>query len=319
MWKVVKPFVKRIVPFLFVAAILGGAWYGFLAITKPPPIETTPALIMVWVSAFILLFSLFPNILDKIKRIKVKDFELELQETVARETSKDFFSILDLDEHIFSTKGNFRNLNVIIEQVAKVPDKPVLLVVNLRDDHYISIPMLFIYLFFLDIVVASVTVLFVSSIQHIRTLSDIRRDFIIGAMLGKRVMRVLLEKFPQLSRIFNLRIFNDNTIFEEFFHSGRFSGDKFENFFNHMSELMNDLGIDWSDHLTISDVENWFRSNLSRRTIEVSVSIEDIRKIRQSISREDEFVLVLSDNRLNSVVSVCSLTRDIARKVLEDY
>ncbi len=320
MWKIVKPFVKRTIVFLFVAAIVGGAWYGFLSITKRPPIDTTPALIMVWISVFVLLFSLFPNILDKVKKIKVKDFELELQETVAKATSKDFLSIPDLDKHIFSTKGDFRNLTSIIEQAARVPDKPVLLVVNLRDgdDQYISIPMLFIYLFFLDLVGASITVLFVSSKQHIRTLSDIRRDSILGAIMGKRVMRVFLERFPQLSRIFDFRGFNDSIRFEDFFVSGRFRDEGFEHFFLRMSEMMHDLNLNRSEYLSIRDVENWFRSDLSRHTIEVSVSDIDIREIRQAILREDEFLLVLSDNKLNSVVSVCFLTRDMARKVLEE-
>ena len=66
-WRVVKPIARRAFAFLFVATIIGGAWYGFLSIVKPPPIDTTPALIMVWTSVFVLLSSLFPNILDKVK------------------------------------------------------------------------------------------------------------------------------------------------------------------------------------------------------------------------------------------------------------
>ena len=317
MWKVVKAFVKRTIVFLFVAAIVAGAWYGFLSITKPPPIDTTSALVMVWVSVFVLLFSLFPSILDKVKKIKVRDFELELQETVVKATSKDFLSIPGLDNHIFSTKGDLRYLSAIIEQAARVPDKPVLLVVNLRNDHYISIPMLFVYLFFLDLVGASITVLFVSSRQHIRTLSDIRRDSILGAIVGKRVMRVFLERFPRLSRIFDFRGFNDNISFEDFFRSGRFRDERFEHFLRRILEMMHDLVENRSEYLSIRDVQNWFGSDLSRHIIEVSVSEIDIREIRQAISREDEFLLVLSDNKLNSVVSVCFLTRDMTRKVLE--
>lgn len=209
-WPLIKPVLQRITTFLLVSAIVACAWFVFISIVAPLPISTTPALIMVWLSFFILFFVLFPNLLDKVKKIKVKDFELELQETVVKATSRDFLSVPDLDKHIFSTKGDYRNLSNIMEQASRVPDKPVLLVVNVRNNHYISIPMLFIYLFFLDLIGASVNVLFVSSSQSIRDLSDIRRPHLLGAVLGKKVMRVFLERFPRLTRIFDFRKFNDN-------------------------------------------------------------------------------------------------------------
>lgn len=317
-WQTMKPILRKIAPVLIVTAIIIGAWFAFISIVAPLPIATTPALIMVWLSVFVLFLVLFPNFLDKVKKIKVKDFELELQETVAKATSRDFLSVPDFDEHIFSTKGDFRNLREIMEKTARVPDKPVLLVVNLRDDQYISIPMLFIYLFFLDLVGASVTVLCVLSRQSVRSLSDISRDSILGAILGKKVMRVFLERFPGLSRIFDFRRFNDNIIFEDFFRSGRFQGEGFEHFFHHMSEIMHDLSLNRSKYLSVRDVEKWFRGDLSRHMVEVSISEADIKEIRQAISKDDEFILVLSDNKLNSVVSVCFLTRDMSRKVLEN-
>ncbi len=316
-WLLLKPVLKRITIFLLVTAIVACAWFAFISIVAPLPISTTPALIMVWVSFFILFFVLFPNLLDKVKKIKVKDFELELQETVVKATSRDFLSISDFDEHIFSTKGDFRNLSKIIEQAIRVPDKPVLLMVNLRDDQYISIPMLFTYLFFLDLVGASVTVLFISSQHSIRILSDIRQESILGAILGKKVMRVFLEHFPRLSRIFEFRRFNDNISFEDFFRSGSFCGEKFEHFFHNMSGVIHDLGTNRSEYLSKRDVENWFRGYLSQHKVQLSVSDIDIKEIRQAVSKDDDFVLVLQDSKLNSIVSVCLLTKDMSRKLLD--
>lgn len=106
--------------------------------------------------------------------------------------------------------------------------------------------------------------------------------------------------------------------FEDFFRSGRFRGEGFEHFFRNMAEIMHNLGTNRSEYLSERDVENWFKSDLSRHTVEVSISDADIKEIRQAISKDDEFVLVFSDNRLNSVVSVCFLTRDMSRKVLEN-
>ncbi|WP_156815353.1 hypothetical protein [Pseudanabaena sp. PCC 6802] len=146
LWRYIQSTLK----FLLVAAIIAGAWYAFLKIVAPPPIATTPALIMVWASVVVLLFSLFPRILDRVKKIKLKDFELELQETVAKVISKDFITLSELDNHIFSTKGNFRNLGEILEQTVRFPEKTVLLVANLGNSNNISISMLFIYLFTVD-------------------------------------------------------------------------------------------------------------------------------------------------------------------------
>ncbi len=315
--RVVRPIAKRVFSFLFVAAIIGGAWYGFLSIVKQPPIDATPALIMVWTSALVLLFSLFPNILDKVKKIKVKDFELELQETVAKATSKDFLTVPDLDEHIFSTKGDFRNLANILRQAARFPDKPVLLVANLRENTYISVSMLFVYLFFLDVVGSPVTVLFLSSRRRIQSFSDIRQDCILGAVSGKKVIRVFQERFPIFYRIYNFGRFNDDIRFEDFFRTGRFDDERFEHFFRHISQEIQDLETNRNRYLSELDVENWFKGHISSHAIELSISDSNVKEIRKAISKDDEFLLVLKDNRLNSVVSVCFLTRDMSSKVLE--
>jgi len=282
-WQFIKPIVRRAIVILFVAAIIAGAWYGFISLVKKPPIDATPVLIMVWTSVFVLLFSLFPNILDKVKKVKLKDFELELQETVADVTSKDVLSVSDLDEHIFSTKGDFRNLANILQQAARFPDKPVLLVANLREGDYVSIPMLFVYLFFLDVVGSSVTVLFVSSRRRVRSLSDVKQDFILGAVSGKKIIRVFQERFPRFYRIYDFNRINDNIRFEDFFSNGRFSGERFDHFFRHISDAIQDLETNKSRYLSERDVENWFKGDISRHAIEFSISGSDVKELLESV------------------------------------
>ena len=65
---------KQINIFIFICIILSAAWYGFLFLVGNPPIATTPALIMVWVSVILLVISIFPKIFDKIKKVKIKVF-----------------------------------------------------------------------------------------------------------------------------------------------------------------------------------------------------------------------------------------------------
>ena len=48
---------------------------------------------MVWGTAFILFLVFFPDIINKIKRIKIKDIEIELQDTLARSTTEDYISV----------------------------------------------------------------------------------------------------------------------------------------------------------------------------------------------------------------------------------
>jgi len=144
-WRVIKPIIQRTIGFLFIGVIIAGAWYGFLSMVKTTTNRHNTSSNHGMDISFCFAFLTIPNILDKVKKIKVNDFELELQETVTKATSRDFMSVPDFDEHIFSTKGNFRNLGIIMEQVARFPSKPVLLVVNLRDDHHISI-LCFLYI-----------------------------------------------------------------------------------------------------------------------------------------------------------------------------
>jgi hypothetical protein len=316
-WQVIKPTAKRTVTFLFVACIIAGAWYGFLSIVKPPPIDATPALIMVWTSVFVLLFSLFPNILDKVKKIKLKDFELELQETFAKATSEDYLSFTDFDDQIISTKGDYRNLTNILQQAERFPDKPVLLIANVRDGNYISIPMLFVYLFFLDVIGSSVTVLFVSSQRRIRSFSDIEQDYVVGAVSGKKIIRVFQERFPIFYRIYDLSRFNDDINFEDFFRNGRDKDDNFEHIFNRISEIFHDIENNRSSYISEHDVENWFKGKISKHTVELSVSDLNVGELRQALARNDDFILVLKDKKLSSVVSICFLTRDISDKMLK--
>ena len=82
--------------------------------------------------------------------------------------------MIELDEYVFSQKGNFKNLNTLLREARQKPSKPILLVVNLRDGEYISIPMLFIYLFFLDLFGSSITVLFINNRNKLSTISDLK-------------------------------------------------------------------------------------------------------------------------------------------------
>lgn len=89
-WQFLAPRFKPSFRFVGVSTILAAGWYAFLSLVSQPPIDATPVLIMIWSSVLVLLFALFPKILDRVKRFKLKDFEIELQDTVARSTPEDY-------------------------------------------------------------------------------------------------------------------------------------------------------------------------------------------------------------------------------------
>jgi len=309
-----KPFFR----WVGVSAILAGGWYAFLSLVSQPPIDATPVLIMIWSSVIVLIFTLFPRIFDRVKRFKVKDFEIELQDTVAKSTPEDYISLADLDEFTFSQKGDFRNLEDILEQAIRQPSKPILLVANLRDGEYISIPMLFVYLFFLDIVGRSVTVLFVSTKQGLRDIADITKDSIVGAVSGKTVIQTFYRRFPHLSRIFDIRRFSDSQFqFEESFRFG-FRGAPAQFVFRRAYDDLRESHSNQREYLTERDVRNWFRGELNNRTVEVTLGSQDLKTIREALAQGDEFILSIKDKGVRSVISLCYFSKNLSKKVLAD-
>ena len=231
-------YYKLFFKFLFILFVLAMAWYGFIFLVGQPPIDSTPALIMVWLSVFMIFLALFPKIFDRIKRFKLKDFEIEFQESVKKSTAEeDFISMDEFDDYVFSQKGDFRNLTQILKEAKRNPDKQILLTVNLRDGDYISIPMLFIYIFFVDLFGNPVNILFITSKKPIRHFSDISQKSILGIISGKKAIKIFYDHFPWLMRIFEFRRFSDIPL-DRFFHREYMKEFREESFFRHCYQFL---------------------------------------------------------------------------------
>lgn len=315
----IKSFISRYfkptLKFVFIIGVLTGAWFGFVYLVGKPPIDTTPALVMVWISAIILLLAVFPKIFDRIKRLKVKDFEIELQETVKKTSEEDFISMDELDDYVFSQKGSFRNLTNILRQARRNPNKPILLTANLRDGHYISTPMLFVYLFFLDLIGSSVIVLFVSSRTSLKNLKDISKKKIVGLVSGKTALRIFYNRFPHFYKIFDVSR-NSNVSFEDLFRRGRLRDEIDDHLFYRSYEMLREHRLEESEYLTEDDVMAWFSDHLNVKAIDLNATDSDI--IKQAIENGDEFLIILKDNTLRSVIALCKITKNISAKVFDD-
>jgi hypothetical protein len=308
-WLDDNPTWKRVGIFLLVAGVLFGAWILFLWLVKEPPLDTTSAMIMIWISFAVAIFTLFPGLLNKIKRIKIKDFDLELQESVTKATSIDYLSISEGPDYHISRKSDFSDFVEIFLRARKKTDKPILLIVNVRNGSYISIPALYIYLYFLDLHNSNVICLFVSS----NTRSDSPREFnkedVIGAANGKKVLTSLLDRFPNLIRSITHAEFTEDI--------NLFNRERLKNHFRILYEKMSGEFRN-NEYLTEENIRNYFSGNINNEFISYDTSQEDEKTILNAIIKGKEYLNILRGNKLYSVIPLEEITNDISKKVLQD-
>ena len=130
-----KGVLKTLIRLIFVLSVVVGGWYAFLYLVGAPPIDTTSALVMVWLSVVVVLLTAFPKILESIDKVKFKNFEIELQHALDRASTDSVISILDFhEEFAFIRKGDWDNLIDVVEIAKRIPIKSSLLVANLRNN-----------------------------------------------------------------------------------------------------------------------------------------------------------------------------------------
>lgn len=306
-----KKWLIRIAPVL---VVLGLAWFGFIRLVVKPPMATTPVLIMVWASVLILLLALFPEIADRITKIKVRDFEIELQHAVTA-SRKELITPDDLTGmELLGQKEGWRGLRSLLRSARNRPTKSVLLVVNIRDGNYVSIPMLFVYVFFLEMFAHSTIVLFVANpiqLERRLALRDIERTSIIGAVSGPRVLQGLLDQFPFLLK--GLQNSNNPSLFSD--DSLAIPSEAA------LEQMRSSILWKWEIHpqeLTADDVRQWFGEDLSAKSINFQLDDADLKTVREALRKGDKFLLVLRDEHLNSVLEVCHLSATISQRVLTE-
>lgn len=295
--------------FVFVAALLGGGWYVFLKLINQPPLETNSIMIMVWASLILLILAAFPQILNRIKKLKIGDFEVELQESLRKTTSNNPISPSDLDSPFLYEKGNLRKLKDLVVLAIRDPNKTYFLIVNVFELN-ISTFALAAYLYFLGFVAKSVVVIFVSDTPQQRNLKSLRKSSIIGALNSDLVLKEIFLRYRNIYR----RLVDYSTEFQE-------------NEFDNENNLLNFLrGIDllWRNgdyelseiRLTSEQVVEWFSEVLSRKMVSIELTENDLKVLKKSLSDGDEFVLVFDGDVVVSVIPMCDYTRLFVSKIM---
>lgn len=310
-------YYEVVLKFVFIIVIIIAAWYGFLYLVGDPPIDATQALLMVWISVIVFLFVLFPKIFDRIKRLKLKDFEIELSETVKKYSEKDFISMDEVNDYIFSQKEDFRNLVNIAKQARGNPEKQILLTVNLRGGDYISITMLFIYLFFLEMASNNLNVLFFSSRKSIRNFSDISQNSIIGVISGKKVIKTLYRRFAWLYKIFEFEGFSKIEM-NDFLTRGVFIEQPGESLFHRCFYFLRENQRNEREFLRKRDVIAWYKKELNNKIMDLDDIESNKQAVKDAIEKGDEFLIVSENKAFRSVIAVCKVTRNISLKVFKN-
>jgi hypothetical protein len=312
--------------FIFIAALLGGAWIVFLSLIDKPPLETTPALIMIWASLGVLILAAFPKILNRIKKLKVGDIEVELLDAISKSNFQNYITVADEGgRSIIAEKGDPRDLQTIMARIMHQKNTPVLLTVNLENE--ISRAFLLVYILLIDLFSESV-ILFVSKRNHIiRSLSDIRVQEIVGVISGRKLINEYFGRFPSLLRLFNS---NNNYPVENVYVSKALVNVPSTEIIQRLYELCT-INIDrdlveeeregrnhksYYGSLRKDEVENWLFTKLSKKSIERLLEKDDIENLIQSLVDHDEFLLIVDNKRLSSVTRVEEMTNIISKKLL---
>ena len=291
-------FLKNKASFFLVLVLIIFGWLLFILFVGEPPLDTSPVLIMVWASIIILIIAAYPKMLERIRRIKVKDFELELKEDVKKASAEVIFTEKELkDSSISFEKGEISGVWDLLDITESSPDKSILLTVDLNKR--ILIPVLFAYLVILEYVNKSVIVLFVTRKNNgIKT---------IGAISGKLIIQYFSNRFTELNRLLGTIPFHDLKVRTIPPHN--------------IDYIWSDAQLDELNspryRLRVNDVVTMFGKSLNKIKVDINFNESDIQGLRKAFEREDEFLLVYKDKKLFSVIPICNIAIIITNKVIQ--
>jgi hypothetical protein len=293
-WKKTKGFWA----FVFVAALLGGSWYVFLALISKPPLETTPVMIMVWASLILLILAAFPEILNRIKKLKVGDVEVELQDVLQKSKEENQVSLDEVDYSMMFEKGDLRRLKSLVVSAMKEPERTYFLVVNVFELR-ISIFALAAYLYFLGFVAKSIVVIFISDPSRQLKPKSIKKSSVIGVVNGQIVLKEIFLRYRNVYQ----RLVNVSTEFVRN-NDDEDNENNLVNFLNGIDLLRNRDQIEQMNEyrLNSQQVASWFAGELDDRAISSKLTESDRSTLKKSLSNKDEFIIVTDENDV--VVSV---------------
>lgn len=308
-WNWIKQF-SSLWRFLLMILIIAGCWYGFIRITGNPPYDPTHSLIMVWVSAALLILAGFPNILRQVKRIKVKDFEIELFESIDKSITTELLSIQEGSESIYGRKGDLRTLLGLVQQARQNPGKPVLLTVNLDPDyfHEIIISKLYLYLLAFEEINHPVIVLFTEIRREQIKITQLNMTEIIGTISGKRLKDALRGSEPSLAEVDNQMGPQDMPLVY-----------RITKIWKNLDEIMN-VGNNGEPNIFNRYIlKNMLGNDLKTSFLQIDQLTESKGTLIKSLRNDDEYIILLKDDEVSSILMLDKFAREFTSKALSDF
>ncbi|MBK8619174.1 MAG: hypothetical protein IPN96_19150 [Anaerolineales bacterium] len=199
-----------------------------------------------------------------------------------------------------------------------------MLTVNL--ENIISKTFLFVYVFLIELFSSSI-VFFVAKRSQLKNITDLKETDVLGVISGQKLINAYLRRFPSLLGIFNERngSFGDN-IYDAAGLVQIPSEEIIDSLYSMCRrQIRNDLERERNndfenenriERLTKIEVEAWLKNKLSSKFIDKSFDEKDLDTLRQCIMSGDEFVILMENKKIVSVIKIEVLTRNISKNLL---
>lgn len=313
--------------FAAILTILALTWGGFIWLTKAPPVDATPSLLMVWATAIVLLLAFFPSVLSNVGKLKVGDVELELRDSVKSANAQKFISVSDLSNaYQMTTQRDAGGLQTILARALESPGKPVLLVIDLQEQK-ITRAFLFAFLMLMDLLSELVIVAFAAPRKTATEPGNLNIADIVGLVSGKKLLHAYHRRFPSLMNIF-IRDKGINSVLEP---NGFFQTPSSELILGLYDQCRVQISQDiqsekgrytelthpeMDERLSRQEVEKWLKELLNYRVVNDSLQAGDVVIIHQALAEKDDFVIVAANGGFKSALVIDDFSRLIAHKAL---
>jgi hypothetical protein len=171
----------------------------------------------------------------------------------------------------------------------------------------------------MDYINRSVAVLFISARRSPTEINEISKDSIIGVMPGVIIIQILNKRFAFSNKIFRLMGEPEMNI-ENMICSGFHKRGPMRDIFAKAYGLLTDFHNRARDRESLkeSDITNWFGAELASRVADIAIGPDNIQTIRQALAQGDKFLICTKEKQLYSVISICTFTKSISKRVLSD-
>lgn len=293
------------------AILLFMGWIGFIKLFRWG-VDSSSALIMVWLSVLVLLLGGFPGLLGALERIKYKDIEVQLRSRLREVAEAGVISFGEESAAYALSKEGIRLLPDMLRELRSAnPQLPVLLRVGI-DRSNISWASLLAYVSLIRSIGFEVRMLFFSEANIDEQAKSVNphRSQILGALTGRTFLRICLRRWPRLISPILGGPSNNWPAEEERVPDAN-------SLIMWIERLRGEVVLR-SDHaadeMTLSNFNAHVRPEADRVIVDAEAKPDDLRALRRALDGGDELVIVVREERFLSLVDVCSVARGIAAR-----